>query len=189
MAGDGPGLPGGLGARVDALMDGLRKDPERLAAIPSIAFPGCPPGPVEAAHDLVASLLLAAGAPTVERIDLPGTAPAVWAEVPPPDPSAPTVLLYAHYDVQPPGGPDRAEGGLGHRGLVHRHRRLDPAGQRAGHGGSRAEVLLFGAQDGMCNLHAPNERVLLSELRNTVVAPAAFVREYAADFRAAGAPR
>ncbi|MDG4863455.1 M20/M25/M40 family metallo-hydrolase [Streptomyces sp. T-3] len=47
-----------------------------------------------------------------------------------------------------------------------------------------AEVLLFGAQDSMCNLHAPNERVLFSEVRNTVVAMAAFVREYAADFGA-----
>lgn len=51
-----------------------------------------------------------------------------------------------------------------------------------------AEVLLFGAQDSMCNLHAPNERVLLSEVRNTVVAMAAFVREYAADFRADRSP-
>ncbi|WP_342787929.1 peptidase dimerization domain-containing protein [Streptomyces alboniger] len=49
-----------------------------------------------------------------------------------------------------------------------------------------AEVLLFGAQDGMCNLHAPNERVLLSELRNTVVALCAFVREYAAGFQIEG---
>lgn len=46
-----------------------------------------------------------------------------------------------------------------------------------------AEVLLFGAQDSMCNLHAPNERVLFSELRNTVVAICAFVERYAADFR------
>ncbi|GAA0314298.1 dipeptidase [Streptomyces polychromogenes] len=90
---------------MDALMDGLREDLERLTAIPSIAFPGYPPGPVEEAHDLVAALLGAAGATTVERIDLPGTAPAVYAEIPPPDPSAPTVLLYGHYDVQPPGDP------------------------------------------------------------------------------------
>ncbi|MGW6288934.1 dipeptidase, partial [Streptomyces sp. NPDC055107] len=38
---------------------------------------------------------------------------------------------------------------------------------------------LFGAQDGMCNLHAPNERVLFSELRSAVIAEAAFLREYA----------
>ncbi|MFD4879970.1 hypothetical protein ACFWOB_42330 [Streptomyces sp. NPDC058420] len=45
---------------------------------------------------------------------------------------------------------------------------------------------LFGAQDGMCTLHAPNERVLFSKLRNTVVAMCAFVEEYAADFRSRG---
>lgn len=43
-----------------------------------------------------------------------------------------------------------------------------------------AEILLFGAQDSMCNLHAPNERVLFSELRSAVIAEAAFLREYAA---------
>lgn len=52
-----------------------------------------------------------------------------------------------------------------------------------------AEVLLFGAQDSMCNLHAPNERVLFSELRGAVIAEAAFLREYAAAFRAADRPR
>ena len=42
-----------------------------------------------------------------------------------------------------------------------------------------AEILLFGAQDGRCNLHAPNERVLLDELERAVVAEAEFFRELA----------
>jgi acetylornithine deacetylase/succinyl-diaminopimelate desuccinylase-like protein len=42
-----------------------------------------------------------------------------------------------------------------------------------------AEILLFGAQDGRCNLHAPNERVLVDELERAVVAEAEFFREYA----------
>lgn len=42
-----------------------------------------------------------------------------------------------------------------------------------------AEILLFGAQDGRCDLHAPNERVLLDELERAVVAEAEFFREYA----------
>jgi len=42
-----------------------------------------------------------------------------------------------------------------------------------------AEVLLFGAQDSDCNLHAPNERVLLRELERAVLAQAAFLHEYA----------
>ncbi|MFD0271042.1 M20/M25/M40 family metallo-hydrolase, partial [Streptomyces sp. NPDC127106] len=94
-----------LEARADALMDGLQADLERLAAIPSVAFPGHPPEPVIEAHDLVASLLRDAGVPVVERIDLPDTAPVVWGEIPPPESDAPTVLLYGHYDVQPAGDP------------------------------------------------------------------------------------
>lgn len=43
-----------------------------------------------------------------------------------------------------------------------------------------AEILVFGAQDGQCNLHAPNERVLLDELEKAVIAEAEFFRDYAA---------
>ncbi|MFK8910385.1 M20/M25/M40 family metallo-hydrolase, partial [Streptomyces sp. YS-3] len=117
-----------LETRVDGLMDGLRADLERLAAIPSIAFPGFPPGPVQEAHDLVAELLRDAGVPQVERLDLPGTAPVVYGRVPAPTPDAPTVLLYGHYDVQPPGDqtlwlsppfePTPVEGGLRARGIA-----------------------------------------------------------------------
>ncbi|MFJ9885589.1 hypothetical protein ACIQRW_06985 [Streptomyces sp. NPDC091287] len=46
-----------LSTRVDALMDGLVDDLERLTAIPSIAFPGFPPGPVREAHDLLVTHL------------------------------------------------------------------------------------------------------------------------------------
>lgn len=95
--------PEELATTVDGLMDGLRADLVRLAEIPSIAFPGFPAGPVQEAHDLVAELLRDAGVPHVERLDLPDTAPVVYGEIPPPDPGAPTVLLYGHYDVQPPG--------------------------------------------------------------------------------------
>ena len=45
---------------------------------------------------------------------------------------------------------------------------------------------LIGARDSGCHLHAPNERVLFSEPRNTVVAMCAFVGEYAAGFRSRG---
>ncbi|MER7346799.1 M20/M25/M40 family metallo-hydrolase [Streptomyces aurantiacus] len=95
--------PEELATTVDGLMDGLRADLVRLAEIPSIAFPGFPGGPVREAHDLVVGLLRDAGVPTVERLDLPDTAPVVYGEIPPPRPDAPTVLLYGHYDVQPPG--------------------------------------------------------------------------------------
>ncbi|MFJ6792870.1 M20/M25/M40 family metallo-hydrolase [Streptomyces sp. NPDC091268] len=117
-----------LGARADALMDGLRADLERLAAIPSVAFPGYPPEPVQEAHDLIVSLLRDAGVPVIERIDLPDTAPVIYGEIPPPAPDAPTVLLYAHYDVQPAGAaslwrsppfePTPVPGGLRARGIA-----------------------------------------------------------------------
>ncbi|WP_374215193.1 M20/M25/M40 family metallo-hydrolase [Streptomyces longispororuber] len=92
-----------LQAAVDRLMDGLTSDLERLAAIPSVAFPGFPAGPVQEAHDLLVGLLREVGVERIERIDLPDTAPVIFGEIPPPTPDAPTVLLYSHYDVQPPG--------------------------------------------------------------------------------------
>ncbi|MEU6845111.1 M20/M25/M40 family metallo-hydrolase [Streptomyces sp. NPDC046716] len=90
-------------AAADRLMDGLRADLERLAAIPSIAFPGFPAEPVREAHDLLVGLLRDAGVEHIETIELPDTAPVLFGEIPPPTPDAPTVLLYSHYDVQPPG--------------------------------------------------------------------------------------
>ncbi|MGW1945250.1 M20/M25/M40 family metallo-hydrolase [Streptomyces sp. NPDC001940] len=117
-----------LQAEVDGLMDGLRADLERLAAIPSIAFPGFPAEPVREAHDLLVGLLEDAGVERVERIDLPDTAPVIFGEIPPPTPDAPTVLLYSHYDVQPAGDeklwksppfePTPVEGGLRARGIA-----------------------------------------------------------------------
>ncbi|MFF1352685.1 M20/M25/M40 family metallo-hydrolase [Streptomyces sp. NPDC058297] len=117
-----------LQAEVDGLMEGLRADLERLAAIPSIAFPGFPAEPVQEAHDLLVGLLRDAGVERIEQIDLPGTAPVIFGEIPPPTPDAPTVLLYSHYDVQPPGDEKLwksppfestpVEGGLRARGIA-----------------------------------------------------------------------
>jgi acetylornithine deacetylase/succinyl-diaminopimelate desuccinylase-like protein len=42
-----------------------------------------------------------------------------------------------------------------------------------------AEILLLGATDGYSNIHAPDERVLIDELRNAVLAEAEFLGRYA----------
>jgi acetylornithine deacetylase/succinyl-diaminopimelate desuccinylase-like protein len=117
-----------LAGTVDGLMDGLTADLVRLAEIPSIAFPGYPKDQVERAHDLLVELLRDAGVQHIERLELPDTSPVIYAEVPPPTPDAPTVLLYGHYDVQPPGDealwhsppfePTPVEGGLRARGIA-----------------------------------------------------------------------
>lgn len=94
------GAPGAT--RVAGLMPAIAADLVRLAEIPSISFPGFPREPVIRAHDLVARLLKEAGVGRLETLELPDTAPVITGEIPAPA-GAPTVLLYAHYDVQPPG--------------------------------------------------------------------------------------
>lgn len=90
-----------LAAVVAELMPIVRADLERLVRIPSVAFPGFPAAPVHEAAQATLEILRDAGAPA-ELLEIPGAPPAVWAQVDGP-PGAPTVLLYAHYDIQPAG--------------------------------------------------------------------------------------
>lgn len=93
---------GQLRARVGALMPQIQADLERLTRIPSIAFDDYPEQPLLEAAGEVAEQLREAGLPDVRLIDIPGAPRAVYGTRPA-APGAPTVLLYAHYDVQPPG--------------------------------------------------------------------------------------
>jgi acetylornithine deacetylase/succinyl-diaminopimelate desuccinylase-like protein len=90
---------------IAAAMPATRADLERLVRIPSIAFDGFPSGPVREAAQATAEILNGAGLSNARLIDIPGGPPAVYADVPAPD-GAPTVLLYAHYDIQPAGPED-----------------------------------------------------------------------------------
>jgi acetylornithine deacetylase/succinyl-diaminopimelate desuccinylase-like protein len=76
---------------------------KQLVSIPSIATQGYPREQVlEAAH-ITETQLKAAGFQQVHQLEgLAGGYPAVYGEIDGP-PGAPTVLLYAHYDVQPSG--------------------------------------------------------------------------------------
>lgn len=91
-----------LSGTVDALMPELTAKLEQLVAIPSIAFPDYPKENVQRAHDFVAEELRKAGVDDMQVLNLPDTSPVVYGRIPAP-PGAPTVLLYGHYDVQPPG--------------------------------------------------------------------------------------
>lgn len=91
--------------RMTALMPGVREDLERLVRIPSVGFAGFDPANVRASAELTRDLLAATGA-DARLLEAPGAHPAVLASAPGP-PGAPTVLLYAHHDVQPEGAVER----------------------------------------------------------------------------------
>ncbi len=74
-----------------------------LARIPGVSAAGFDPAHVERSALAVADLLREIGLEEVELLRLPGTHPYVVGEWLGAGPQAPTVVLYAHHDVQPPG--------------------------------------------------------------------------------------
>jgi acetylornithine deacetylase/succinyl-diaminopimelate desuccinylase-like protein len=88
------------------LLPQVRADLERLVRIPSVSAAAFDQAHVQAGADLVTELLREAGLSDVQqlRLDAAGQtgAPAVVGRRPGPV-GSPTVLLYAHHDVQPPG--------------------------------------------------------------------------------------
>jgi len=89
-----------MSARVRTFMPDVIRDLKKLISIASVAFPGYPPKPVQLMAARTVDLLIRYGLPDARLLDIPGGYPAVFGEIPAP-PGAPTVLLYAHYDVQP----------------------------------------------------------------------------------------
>ena len=75
---------------------------KRLVKIPSVSFPGFPVEKVEQSAQEVAALLKESGLENVEIMRVGDVHPYVygeWLNAP----GQPTLLLYAHHDVQPPG--------------------------------------------------------------------------------------
>ncbi|MGE2722875.1 dipeptidase [Mycolicibacterium celeriflavum] len=89
--------------RVHEVLPEVRRDLEDLVRIESVWADPARRGEVQRSADAVAKLLTEAGFGDVQIVS-EGGAPAVIARHPAP-PGAPTVLLYAHHDVQPEGDP------------------------------------------------------------------------------------
>lgn len=86
--------------KVKKMMPGVLEDLKNLMTHPSVAFPGYPSQPVYDMANATLALLKRYGLQDVRILEIPGGYPSVYGEIPAP-PGAPTVMMYAHYDVQP----------------------------------------------------------------------------------------
>ena len=93
-----------LAWNVERVLPSAIADLHRLISIPSISSMPEHDADVAACADAVSGLFRDLGASEVKLLD-GGGKPAVWANFPGPE-GTPTVLLYAHYDVQPTGDTD-----------------------------------------------------------------------------------
>lgn len=80
----------------------IRDELEQLIRIPSVSAPGYPASEVRRSAEVVARMMENSGLTGVRLLEIEGAHPAIYGEMSGP-PGAPTVLLYAHHDVQPPG--------------------------------------------------------------------------------------
>ena len=123
------GAPGTVIDALDRRFDESVEQLVTLARIPGVSAPGFDPAALERSADAVAALLESGGLERVEILRVPGAHPYVLGEWLHAGPDAPTALVYAHHDVQPPGRLERwqtpafeptlrADGRLYGRGVV-----------------------------------------------------------------------
>jgi acetylornithine deacetylase/succinyl-diaminopimelate desuccinylase-like protein len=89
-----------IAERTSTLMPGLVADLERLVAIPSVSFPGYPTEPMHEMGWATLELFREVGFTNARLMEVPSGYPPIYGELRGPE-GAPTVVLYAHYDVQP----------------------------------------------------------------------------------------
>jgi cysteinylglycine-S-conjugate dipeptidase len=87
---------------VRRVLPSVRADLEALVRIESVSADPSRAAEVDRSAQATAKLFKESGCPDVRVLSVPGGRPAVVARYPGPD-GAPTVLLYAHHDVQPEG--------------------------------------------------------------------------------------
>jgi len=102
--------PGGAVADALTYLDAHTADFTRelseLSRIPSVSANGFPPAEVARSAEATAEALRRAGADNARVLEIPGVHPYVYGEWLK-RPGAPTILLYGHHDVQPPGRPEK----------------------------------------------------------------------------------
>ena len=91
---------GNIRATASAMMPSLLDSLEALVAIPSVAFPGYPSEPVDRMADETLRMFRQVGFDNARFMDVPSGYPPIYGEIDGPK-GSPTVMLYAHYDVQP----------------------------------------------------------------------------------------
>jgi acetylornithine deacetylase/succinyl-diaminopimelate desuccinylase-like protein len=87
-------------AAAAAMMPTIKEELDQMVGVASVAFPGYPPEPVHQMADTVLGLFQAVGIENAALQQVPAGYPPIYGTLDGPE-GAPTVVLYAHYDVQP----------------------------------------------------------------------------------------
>ena len=94
--------PEAVRVSVDAAFAGIRAELDQLVRIPSVSADGFGADQVRRSAEATASWLERSGLQGVRLLEVDGAHPAVFGATQGPA-GSPTILLYAHHDVQPPG--------------------------------------------------------------------------------------